>query len=337
MIYVGVDLHRRFCYMTAQDANGRVLHQGRVANEATSLSGYLRRWSEPVEVAVEACGFWPAFVDTVEPLVERLVLVHPQRVKAIAHAKLKNDRVDSATLAHLLRTNLLPEAWQADVATRELRQTMRLRVDLGRQRARWKNRIHAVLHQHGLHSPVSDVFGVRGRAWLVELQLPPAARQVVDYCLELVDHLQQRIRDLDRDLRVRAESDPGVGWLLTIPGIAAYSALLLRAEIGDVRRFRSKRQLYSYAGLVPTIRQSAERKRSGGITRTGSPRLRWILVEAALNAVRTSPAARRYFERLKRRKHPNVARVALARKLLGAVYALLRHGVCFDEQAFAAV
>jgi hypothetical protein len=75
-----------------------------------------------VQVAVEACGFWPGFREVVEPEVERLVLVHPQRVKAIASAKLKNDRVDSATLAHLLRCDLLPESWKADRETQARRQ-----------------------------------------------------------------------------------------------------------------------------------------------------------------------------------------------------------------------
>lgn len=92
-----------------------------MGNNASSLRGYFQRWGEPVQVAVEACGFWPAFVEVVRPVVERVVLAHPQRVKAIASAKLKNDRVDARTLAHLLRANLLPEASMADEATRALR------------------------------------------------------------------------------------------------------------------------------------------------------------------------------------------------------------------------
>ena len=104
MIHVGVDLHQRFCYMTALEARGQIREAGAVANEKGALRRWFRRFrSERVEVAVEACGFWPAFREVVEPEVARLVLVHPQRVKAIASAKLKNDRVDSETLAHLLR------------------------------------------------------------------------------------------------------------------------------------------------------------------------------------------------------------------------------------------
>src|SRR5579862_2917799 len=123
MIHVGVDLHQAFCYMTALDSTGRSLKAGPVANEPRALRRWLRGFSEPVAVAVKACSFWPAFKDAVEKEVERIHLVHPQRVKAIAAAKLKNDRVDSHTLAHLLRCDLLPAAWMADRATREIAST----------------------------------------------------------------------------------------------------------------------------------------------------------------------------------------------------------------------
>src|ERR1039458_9951249 len=145
MIHVGVDLHQRFCYMTALEARGKIVQAGPVTNEKLALRRYFRQFrGQDVQVAVEACGFWPAFREVVEPEVERLVLVHPQRVKAIASAKLKNDRVDSETLV--------------------------------RHRTRLKNQVHAVLHQQGLRSPVTDLFGKRGRLWLAGLKLPAGER-----------------------------------------------------------------------------------------------------------------------------------------------------------------
>ena len=134
-----------------------------------------------------------------------------------------------------------------------------------------------------------------------------------------------------------AEGDPRAKWLATIPGIGVYSAMIVLSEIGEVQRFPSAKALYSYAGLVPRVRESAGKKSRGAISRCGSPRLRWVMVEAAHTAARHSLAAKEYFERLRKRKHAHVARVALARKLLGAVYALLRDGVLFDESIFAAV
>lgn len=338
MIHVGVDLHQRLCYMTALEARGKVVQAGAVTNERAALRKYFRQFrGQAVQVAVEACGFWPAFRDVVEPEVQRLVLVHPQRVKAIASAKLKNDRVDSATLAHLLRCDLLPESWKADRETQARRQQVRLRATLVRQRTRLKNQVHAVLHQQGLRAPVTDLFGRRGRLWLKSVPLPTAARQAVEACLRMIDHYGEEIQKQNLQLREKTKPDERVRWLTTIPGVGEISAMMLLAEIGDIRRFSDKQALCSYAGLVPRVRESAGKAARGGITRQGSPWLRWIMVEAAQVATRTSPAAQRYYERLLRRKHKHVARVALARKLLVAVYALLHDGVAFEETEFAAV
>ena len=338
MIHVGVDLHQRFCYMTVLEASGKMVQSGTVSNERLALRRYFRQFrGQAVEVAVEACGFWPAFREVVEPEVKRLVLVHPQRVKAIASAKLKNDRVDSETLAHLLRCDLLPESWKADRETQARRQQVRLRATLVRQRTRLKNQVHAVLHQQGLGSPATDLFGRRGRQWLAGVKLPPAARESVNACLRMIDHYSQEIQKQTLQLREKAKQDERVRWLQTIPGIGEVSAMMLLAEIGDLGRFADPAALCSYAGLVPRVRESAGKAGRGGITHQGSPWLRWIMVEAAQVATRSSPAARRYYQRLLRRKHKHVARVALARKLLSAVYALLHDGVGFDETKFAAM
>jgi transposase len=333
MIHVGVDLHHRFCYMTALDSRGRQLNAQAVPNEAAALQAYFRQFRKPVQVAVEACSFWPAFRAAVGQQVE-VRLVHSLRVKAIAAAKLKNDRVDSATLAHLLRCDLLPQAWMADEETRGLRQQVRLRATLVRQRTRLKNQVHAILHQQGLRHRFTDLFGRAGRQWLQQAPLPAVAQKAVSTYVELIDHFNLQIEQQDRAVQQFTRSEERAKWLMTIPGIGAYSAMMLLAEIGTIKRFANKRALSNYAGLVPWVRESADKRRSGGITRVGSPWLRWIMVEAAQTAVRTSPAVAGYFQRLSRRKHRNVAIVAVARKLLVAVWALLQHGECFEEGNF---
>ena len=332
--HVGVDLHQRFCYLTAMNASGRICRQGQVVNEGGALQAWLRELPRPRQLVVEASGFWPAFARAAAVESERLVMVHPQRVKAIASAKLKNDRVDSETLAHLSRCDLLPEAWMADPATQQLRLRVRLRIALGRQRARAKNQLQAVLHQEGFRKPVTDVFGRRGRAWLKGLELSEAGRLVVDTWLREVDRLDAELTTQTRELERLAEADARAGWLQSVPGIGAYAAMVILAEIGDVERFASKRALASYAGLTPVVRESAGRRKRGGITHQGSNTLRWIMLQVAQVAARWSPGARSYYAGLRARKPAQVARIALARKLLTVVWALLRHGVDFDEELF---
>ena len=333
--HVGVDLHQRFCYLTAVDASGKMYRQGQVANEGAALRAWLRPLPRPRQVVVEASGFWPAFQRAVAPEQERLVMVHPQRVKAIASAKLKNDRVDSETLAHLSRCDLLPEAWMADEATQQLRLRVRLRITLGRERARAKNQLQAVLHQEGFKKPVTDVFGKRGRAWLAGLELSAAGRLVVDTWLREVDHLDGELAGQTRELERMAKADARAICLQTMPGIGAYAAMVILAELGDVARFGSKRAVASYAGLTPVVRESAGKRKRGGITHQGSNTLRWMMLQVAQVAARCSPGARSYYDGLRARKPAQVAKVALARKLLTVVWAMLRHGECFEEESFA--
>src|ERR1700756_1963934 len=208
MIHVGVDLHQRFCYMTVLSERGKIVQSGALSNEPRALRRYFRELGpQGVQVAVEDCGFWPAFREGVEPEVKRLGLVHPQRVKAIASAKLKNDRVDSQTLAHLLRCDLLPESWKADRETQARRQQVRLRTTLVRQRTRLKNQVHAVLHQQGLRSPGTDLFGKRGRGWLAGLKLPAAARESVEVCLRLLDGYSEEVQKQNLQLSEKAKQD----------------------------------------------------------------------------------------------------------------------------------
>jgi len=206
MIHVGADLHQRFCYMTALDARGRELSAKAVANRAEELRRYFEQFRGPVQVAVEACSFWPAFREAVGERAE-VHLVHPQRVKAIAAAKLKNDRIDSGILAHLLRCDLLPKAWMADAETQALRQQVRLRASLVRQRTRSKNQVHALLHQQGLRFEGSDVFGVRGREWLARVEMPKGTRAAMKVHLKLIDEFSRHVAGQDRQLEQLRKKD----------------------------------------------------------------------------------------------------------------------------------
>jgi len=332
--HIGVDLHQRFCYLTAVDASGKRYGQARVANDAGALQAWLGQMPRPRQVVMEASGFWPAFERAVRPEAERVVMVHPQRVKAIASARLKNDRVDSEILARLSQADLLPEAWMADPQTQRLRKLARLRIALGQQRTTAKNQLQAVLHQEGFAKPVTDVFGKRGRAWLGKLELSAAGRMVVDTWLQMVDHLDGLIAQQKRELERMAGEDMRARWLQTVPGIGAYSAMVILAEIGDIARFHSKRALASYAGLTPSVRESDGKRKRGGIGHHGSGTLRWIMLQVAQVAARHSPAAKAWIARLRKKKPAQVAKIALARKLLTAVWALLRQGVCFEESVF---
>jgi transposase len=156
--------------------------------------------------------------------------VHPLRCKAIASARLKNDKVDAAILAQLLRADLLPEAWIAPAEVRQLRALLRHRASLVRLRTQLRNRIHAVAADYGYDRSASYWTGP-GRGWLAELELPAASREIVTDCLAVIDGLAPVIDRIDGELHTHAKADPRVKVLRALPGVGEFTALVTAAEI----------------------------------------------------------------------------------------------------------
>jgi Transposase len=172
-------------------------------------------------VAFEAAYGWGWLVELLEDYGFDPHLVHPLRCKAIASARLKNDKVDAAILAQLLRAGLLPEAWIAPQPVRQLRAQLRHRASLVRLGTQLRNRIHAVAADHGYDRAASYWTGP-GRGWLAELHLPPVSREIVADCLASIDALAPVIERLDGELHQRAKADPRVKVLRTLPGVGNF-------------------------------------------------------------------------------------------------------------------
>jgi transposase len=250
-------------------------------------------------------------------------LAHPKNCKAIASARLKNDKVDARTLAHLLRSDLLPEAWIAPREVRDLRWLLRHRASLVRSATALENRIHGVLADRGIRCQVDDLWTKGGRAWLTSLELPPMHREIVNDCLDLIDALVVPVRRLDREIRALARLDARVEALQQVPGIGRLTAMTLVAEIGDISRFPTARKLCAWAGLTPTVRNSDRTVRHGHISKQGSKWVRFVLGEAAQVAKRRPPFALTYAQIAKRRGK-NIATVAVSRKLLARCFHILK-------------
>ena len=248
-------------------------------------------------------------------------MVHPLRCKAIASARLKNDKADAATLAQLLRAGLLPEAWIAPPEVRQLRAMLRHRAQLVRLRTLLRNRIHAVLAGHG-HGRPAGCWSGPGRQWLASLELPAVSREVIDDALALMDALQAPTGRLDQEVRQRAKAGPRVKVLTQLPGAGMFTALVLLAEIGGITRFGPARKLASWAGLTPAVRGSDRTVRHGHISRQGPAWVRWVACEAA-QAARRHPDFAPACEALARRRGKKIATTAIARKLLTRAYHLL--------------
>jgi transposase len=249
-VYVGMDVHRKRSQVALLDEHGAQLLNRNLPNDPAELVAILGTLAPGTPVAFEAAYGWGWLADLLEELDLEPHLVHPTRCKAIASARLKDDRVDARTLAHLLRADLLPEAWIAPQHVRDQRALLRHRAALVRTGTALKNRIHAVLADRGVRVP-QRLWSKAGRAWLAELDLPPAPRVVIDDCLAVIDQVTPIITRLERDLLAHARPDPRVQALMALPGIGRITAMTLVAEIGDITRFPSARKLCAWAGLTP--------------------------------------------------------------------------------------
>ncbi len=320
-IYVGIDVHRKRSQVAVIDQDGKVLANRNVPNGVRPILGVIGDLPPGTPTAFEAAYGWGWLVELLEDYGFEPHLVHPLQCKAIASARLKNDKVDAATLAQLLRADLLPEAWIAPPAVRQLRAMLRHRTQLVRLRTLLRNRIHAVLADHG-HGRPEGCWSGPGRQWLASLELPVVSREVIDDALAVIDALQEPIDRLDQEVHQHAKADPRIKVLTQLPGVGPFTALVLLAEIGDISRFGSARKLASWAGLTPTVRGSDRTVRHGHISKQGSVWVRWVLCEAAQTAKRHPDYAASYQD-ITRRRGKKIATTAIARKLLTRAYHLL--------------
>ncbi len=272
---------------------------------------------------------WGWFADLLADAGIPAHMAHPLATKAISSARVKNDSVDAKTLAHLLRTNLLPEAWAAPPEVRDARRLARSRTSLARISSRLKSQTHALLADEGILPPMTDLFGVGGQAFLKEVRLRSIPQARLEANLRLLDIVAAEVATADLQLRRLFRGDPRIGRLTPIPGIGFLTAAVVSAEVWDVGRFPSPRHLCSWAGLTPSEHSSAEHTRRGHISKQGSRWLRWIMVEAASRPFLKDPGLRRFRDRIARRRGNKIAKVALARRLLTlCFYALRDEGGC---------
>ena len=329
----GLDVHREFAQVAVWE-DGLVRQVGRVPATPEGFRLFADSLAATDEVAIEATCNTHAIAKLLEPRVARVVVSNPQKTRVIAESKVKTDKVDAQVLAQLLAADFLPGVWLADEATHALRRQVARRANIVRQRTRLKNQVQAILHRNLVpRCPAADLFGIKGRAWLTEQELPADERQAVEALLRQLDFHGQELQIIDAQLSQIALASDDVKRLMTIPGVDSTVALSIVAAVGDFSRFASPGQLVSYIGLNPRVRQSGGLAASHGrITKQGRAHARGMLVEAAWSAARIPGPLRAFFERVRSRRGMQIAVVATARKLTCLCWHLATKG---EDYAFA--
>jgi transposase len=335
-----VDYHKRYSYFVVKEQDGKVKRRGKVNNTKEEFRDFLEGCC-PGKAVVEATRNWGVVYDWLEEMLDNVALAHPLKVRAIAEARIKTDKISADILCDLLRSDLLPEAYVPGKEAREVKNVLRQRMFFVRLQTMVKNRIHTILDRHpeamSEGPEVCDIFGATGMEWLNRLRLPCHDDKLLSSELDLLGILRRKIRESDKAVRQLAKGDKRVKLLRSIPGLGAFFSVLVANEIDDIGRFRNEKKLCAYAGLVPSTYASGGRVFHGRITKTGNKWLRWALIEAVSPAMRSDADLFAYYHRLKFRKGHNAAKVATARRLLTIVFRVLSQERLYQRRSKASL
>ena len=329
MYFIGVDHHKQWSVMSVRDEDGREVKFGRVENRRESVRRFLEG-CEPFKAVIEAGYSSYVMADLLRELGGEVKMANPGELKAIAHARIKTDKRDSRTLARLLRSGDIPEVTQRTAENRRAQRVMRLRAYRVEKRTELKNKIRALLAQQReeirleVERREERLFSGKGLEFVGRLVLPEPDQMILEDLLESYREGQEHLRKTDAIVAKLYEELEEAQRIDTVPGFATTLSVLVAVEIGDIDRFESASHLHSYAGVVPTTHASGGRIYHGPITKAGNVWLRWAALEAVVPAVRASLEIRALYSRLARRKGPNVAKVAVARRLLTIIYRMLK-------------
>lgn len=329
MNHVGIDLHKKTIVLCVLDQHRRVVARRSLAcGDPEAILAFFREL-RPFQAVVEATASYEWLVELIEPLADRVVLANPSQIYEIAHSKRKTDHHDAQVLAEKLAEGKVPLAHRPPPRQREHRTLVRHRQYLKQCTTALKVKMRRIASDY--NADRKDLFTTAGWAGLRKVELRPSDRFVLDQLHAAWQHLEGQLRDLARRLKEFAAAAPpreaeARAKLKTVPGVGPVTIDVVVSELGDVGRFHSAKAVCAYAGLVPGVRQSSDKRKGLPITKAGSPLLRWALVEAAWRAVRQGAAWRRVYEGIRKRAGVKKAIVAVARRLLCVLYAMLRDG-----------
>jgi transposase len=313
-----------------------VVIEVKVPNTWLAWEAFLKRFEgKAVTFLCEACNksFW--FVDMIQSVGYEVKVADSYRLKIISEAKSKTDRLDARVLSELLWKDYLTEVYVGDRWRRMLKDYMRARVVQMRERVKYQTRLRHYADRYGIEERYDrDREGERSRAYVKE-SYPDVMRETIESYVRMIEALREEEKKILRRIGELIKEDEGlwrdVQLLRSIPGIGEIASVMIALEIDKIERFKNPKKLWSYAGLVPRVRQSGKRERYGRIVKRGNGWLRWIMIECAWMARRGDSYYEEIYrkQRLKRSSAESI--VPVARMLLSAVWKVLKEQRTYGE------
>ena len=332
MYFIGIDQHKQYSHMTVLDESGREIKAGHVANMRDEIESFLEGMCQNAQGVVEAGRACYVVTDILWDLGVKMIIAHPYQVKAIAKARIKNDKRDSRILAHLLRTGMIPEVYQRTPSNRQAQRILRLRAFYTRSLTQVKNKIWSLLAQQTQEVRMEvdkrgNIFSGKGLEFLDALEFED--KEILVSLLKTYRHLAERRKESDRLVKTLYQQIEEARLIDTVPGFAVTLSVLVAVELADINRFKRPEELHSYAGLIPSTRSSADKTYHGRITKQGNKMLRWAVVEAVYPAIQKDHDLLVFYKKIARRRGANIAKVATAKRLLTIIYKICKEKRCY--------
>lgn len=335
--YVGLDVHKKTVAFCVKRADGTIVERGTVAATREALTQWAMGQTMPWIGALETTLFSHWIYDHLEPYAVELKMAPARRLEAIASAKKKNDHVDAAMLADLLRCNLLPECYVLPRELRELRLQLRVRNFLLHQTVRLKNRLAGLLMESGEPYNKQKLHQQRYFGELLERleHVPEPVLDVLRMTRGLIEVFDRAQAALLRGLLTHPDLQARVRRLMTIPGVGQVTALTWALEVGEPERFSGVRKAVSYCGLCSAQDESAGHSRRGPLSKQRNAHLQTVLIEAAKLAPRWNPWLAQVHQEELARGSANRATVAVARKLVALLLAIDKRETDYEDRSSA--
>lgn len=333
MEMIGMDLHQRETQLCIRAANGALVER-RIATTRERLTAVFGR-RPPARILLEASTESEWVAQHLEALGHEVIVADPNfaPMYATRTRRTKTDRRDARALLGALEVSAYRRAYRTSAARRHVRAELAVRDTLVRMRARCVTLARTLARRDGLRPPASTPEVALARITALEALTPTLAQELAPLAA-VVAPLTAEIRAADARLAAVVAADAAVARLVTMPQIGPVTATAVVATLDDITRFRSAHRVEAYVGLVPSEQSSGERRHRGAITKTGNTRVRWLLIEAAWRVLHSRQAAlarlRDWARGVAARRGKRVAVVALARRMLGVLFAMWRDQVPYD-------
>lgn len=328
MITISNDAHLKTSTITVLD-NGQKLMRKKLYNDPNEILAFIRQFPSKKQYSMEATYNWPVFHNLLKDEVDEFHLLNPKKLKNITESQTKCDKRDADDLAYLTYTGYIPKAHTANVQTRQFRHLLRAHVRLSANIASIKNRIHAIINTNVFYSQrpknFKDLFCKRGLDYLKNIPLPEHERFLVNRFLRQIKYTEKIKASLAKKIKSINFRSQDLRYLKTVPGMGGEVLnYIVLAEIDNIARFRNARALIAYAGLIPKDKSSGGKSYKGRLRTDTNKFLRWAMIESVPGALLRDPRLRPYYREVKQRNNSSAARVAVARKLLTAIYYVLK-------------